>query len=114
MKKIYLLTIIILTFLNCKERIKMEKIANLYKEVKYHEQAISYQAEYFIGGCNFEILINGFPIERYYGLGNGALSASVPINTEILKSGLQSWKIRIFPIHINGIPQKMIEGGARV
>ena len=92
----------------------MEKIANLYKEVKYHEQAISYQAEYFIGGCNFEILINGFPIERYYGLGNGALSASVPINTAILKSGLQSWKIRIFPIHINGIPQKMIEGGARV
>ncbi|PTX01721.1 hypothetical protein C8P65_1201, partial [Capnocytophaga leadbetteri] len=39
MKKVYLLAIIILTFLNCKERIKMEKIANLYKEVKYHEQA---------------------------------------------------------------------------
>ena len=50
----------------------------------------------FIGGCNFEILINGFPIERYYGLGNGALSASVPINTEILKSGLQSWKLEFF------------------
>ena len=114
MKKIHLLTVIILLF-NCSNaQKKMEKIANLYKEVKYHQQAISYQAEYFIGGCNFEILINGFPIERYYGLGNGALSASVPINTEILKSGLQSWKIRIFPIHINGIPQKVIEGGARV
>ena len=48
MKKIHLLIVIILTFLSCKERIKMEKIANLYKEVKYHEQAISYQAEYFI------------------------------------------------------------------
>ena len=64
MKKVYLLAIAILTFLSCKERIKMEKIANLYKEGKYHEQAISYQAEYFIRGCNFEILINGFPIER--------------------------------------------------
>ena len=49
MKKVYLLAIAILIFLSCKERIKMEKIANLYKEVKYHEQAISYQAEYFIG-----------------------------------------------------------------
>ena len=58
MKKVYLLAIAILTFLSCKERIKMEKIANLYKEVKYCEQAISYQAEYFIRGCNFEILIN--------------------------------------------------------
>ena len=40
MKKIHLLTVIILTLLllNCKERIKMEKIANLYKEVKYYEQ----------------------------------------------------------------------------
>ena len=37
MKKVYLLAIAILTFLSCKERIKMEKIANLYKEVKYHE-----------------------------------------------------------------------------
>ena len=53
MKKIHLLTIIILTFLSCKERIKMEKIANLYKEVKYHEQAISYQAEYFIESYKF-------------------------------------------------------------
>ena len=66
MKKIHLLTVIILLF-NCSNaQKKMEKIANLYKEVKYHQQAISYQAEYFIGGCNFEILINGFPIERYY------------------------------------------------
>ena len=36
MKKVYLLAIAILTFLSCKERIKMEKIANLYKEVKYN------------------------------------------------------------------------------
>ena len=35
MKKVYLLAIAILTLLSCKERIKMEKIANLYKEVKY-------------------------------------------------------------------------------
>ncbi|MXS71775.1 hypothetical protein GSF70_11165 [Flavobacteriaceae bacterium W22] len=91
----------------------MDKIANLYKDVKYRNQAISYQAEYFIGGCNFELLINGFPIERHFSSGDGSLSASAPINSEILKSGEQTWEIRVYPVHIDGIPQQSISDGAR-
>ena len=95
------------------KEVKMDKIANLYKDVKYREQSVSYQAEYFIGGCNFELLINGFPVERYYGSGDGSLSASAPINAEILKSGEQTWEIRVYPVHVEGIPQQSISNGAR-
>ena len=70
MKKVYLLAIIILTFLSCKERIKMEKISKfIIKKLNIVSKLLVIKSEYFIRGCNFEILINGFPIERYYGLG---------------------------------------------
>ncbi|MCW3161097.1 hypothetical protein [Chryseobacterium oryctis] len=99
-----------------------EILGNLYKDVKNYDQRINYHAMIFIGGCNYEVLINDFPVDRYFGEGNGAASGSAPINRAILKSGLQTWKIRIYPIHdikeINGkvtmLPRNTIQEGARV
>lgn len=99
-----------------------QALGNLYKDVQHYDQRINYHADIFIGGCNFEVLINDFPFERYFDVGNGAISTSIPINTAILKSGTQTWKIRIYPIHdvkqINGIiakvPRASIQEGARV
>lgn len=95
---------------------------DLYKEVKYRDERINYHAQIFIGACNYEILINDFPITKYFGPANGATSGSYPINPAILKSGVQNWKIRVYPIHnrewINGNPYDIsrpsIEEGARV
>ena len=94
----------------------------LYKDVKNRDKAISYRAIYFIGGCNFELLINGFPVMRYYGEGDGAMNASLPINTAILNKGEQRWKIRVFPVHdisetdgkAISISRPTIDTGARV
>lgn len=95
---------------------------DLYKDVKYRDERISYQAQIFIGGCNYEVLINDIRIDRHYGPSNGASSGSFPINTAILRTGEQTWKIRVFPIYDKSIvddelimtPRPLIEEGARV
>ena len=91
------------SFLGCAQNSKnMEEVnellGNLYKEVQYQNKAINYHADIFIGGCNFEVLINDFPVHSYYGDGRGAVSTSIPINTAILGPGKQTWKIRIYPV----------------
>ena len=92
--------------MNVQSQMKMEKIANLYKEVKHREQRINYHADIYIGGCNYEVLINDMPVDNYFGPANGAMSGSSPINTSILKAGLQTWKIRVYPEHT----REVIEG----
>lgn len=95
---------------------------DLDKNVKYRDEQISYHAQIFIGACNYEVLINDFPIDIYFGPANGASNGSHAINTAILKSGVQNWKIRVYPIHdrerIDGNPydisRPLIEEGARV
>lgn len=97
-------------------------LGNLYKNVRNYDQRINYQAMVVIGGCNYEVLINDYPVDRYFGPANGSASSSIPINIAILKPGIQKWKIKIYPIRerkeLNGtltlIPQKTIQPGARV
>ncbi|KFC18422.1 hypothetical protein SAMN04488097_3664 [Epilithonimonas lactis] len=99
-----------------------EILGNLYKDVKHIDQRINYQAMIFIGGCNYEVLINDYPVDRYFGPGNGSASGSTPINIAILKPGVQNWKIRIYPVRdrkeVDGkvtlVPQSEIQPGARV
>ncbi|MCW3161095.1 hypothetical protein [Chryseobacterium oryctis] len=99
-----------------------EILGNLYKDVKNYDQRINYHADIFIGGCNFEVFINDFPVFKYYGPGNGAITTSIPINSAILNKGQQTWKIKVFPIHnikeINGKTisnvSPTIQEGARV
>ncbi|MGY0040481.1 hypothetical protein [Pedobacter sp. NJ-S-72] len=43
------------------------------------------------------------PVYRYAGNdGSGSIGLSAPINTNILKSGLQTWEVRVFPPELNG------------
>ena len=113
----------LITLQSCAQsQILMNKERNTYKAVKHREQSINYQAVVYIGGCNYELLINDMPIDNYFGPANGAKSGSNPINSEILKSGMQTWKIRVYPEHtreiIKGkiamIPKTSISKGARV
>lgn len=99
-----------------------EILGNLYKDVKYYDERVNYHADIFIGGCNYEILINDFPVDSYFGPGNGAMNTSIPINTAILNKGEQTWKIKVYPVHdnksVNGIATKVarpnLQDGARV
>lgn len=99
-----------------------EIFKDLYKDVKYRDERINYHAQIFIDACNYEVLINDFPITKYFGPANGASSGNHYINQTILKSGVQTWKIRVYPIHdaewIDGKPydisRALIEEGARV
>lgn len=76
-----------------------EIFKDLYKDIKYRDERINYHAQTFIGACNYELLINDMLIDNYYGEGNGASSGNYAINKAILKSGMQTWKIRVYPIH---------------
>lgn len=93
-----------------------------YKNVKHMDRRINYHAQVMIGGCNYEVLINDYPVDRYFGPANGSLSGSVPINIAILRPGLQTWKIRVYPVRnrvekqgkVTLESQAEIQDGARV
>ncbi|MCW3161096.1 hypothetical protein [Chryseobacterium oryctis] len=98
-----------------------EILGNLYKDVKNYDQRINYHADIFIGGCNYEVLINDFLVHQYFGPIKGSLNTNIPINMAILGKGEQTWKVRIYPIYdrneINGkivsTKKTAIEKGAR-
>ncbi|MDR2918430.1 MAG: hypothetical protein LBV72_03565 [Tannerella sp.] len=81
-----------------------ELLGNLYKEVKYHKQSVSYFVNIHAGLCAFELWVNDMPVERYNGSnGAGTIHLSAPINTHILKSGVQNWELKLYPPVINGV-----------
>ena len=128
MYKYLILIISLISLQNCgqnKETMDVkatETLGNLYKDVKHQDKRINYQAMIFIGGCNYEVFINDYPVDRYFGPGDGSASGSSPINIAILKPGIQTWKIKIYPVRdraeVNGeiklVPQENIQPGARV
>ncbi len=72
-----------------------QMIEELHKEVQYRNDKIFYDLKVFNGACNYKIWVNDMPVFAMYNNARGELS--FPINTEILKSGKQTLKIRIFP-----------------
>lgn len=44
---------------------------------------------------NYEIYVNDFPIEKYYG--SGGIGSRIEFNQAILESGEQEFTLRIFP-----------------
>lgn len=128
MYKYFILIISLISLQSCGQNKKnmdvkaTEILGNLYKNVKHNDQRINYQAMIFIGGCNYEVLINDYPVDRYFGPGDGSSSGSTPINIAILKPGIQKWKIKVYPVRdrkeVNGevtlVPQNIIQPGARV
>jgi len=105
----FLACIIMLTNQSCGQNKKAmdekatESIGNLYKDVKFKDQAVNYHAEIQIGGCAFEVYVNDMSVHKYAGDdGSGSVGLSAPINMNILKSGTQTWEVRVFPPEVNG------------
>jgi len=72
-----------------------QMMKELHKEVQYINDKIYYDLKVFNGACNYKIWVNDMPVFAMYNNARGELS--FPINTEILKSGKQTLRIRIFP-----------------
>ncbi|HEY0176305.1 MAG TPA: hypothetical protein VGC08_08000, partial [Pedobacter sp.] len=79
-------------------------ISDLYKEVKFSDQKISYRAGIQVGACNFVLLINDVPVAQYFDNVTGTFNTSSPINDVILKSGKQTFKLILYPGFKNGTP----------
>lgn len=106
MRKVITLLYLSLSLLSCgqKKEIKKEnimnedniqKIVNIYKEVKVYNYNPSYTLHINAAGFSFELLINDNPIFSHYDSGN--ITGSVPINSSLLTSGKQKIKFKITP-----------------
>lgn len=107
MKRIFLYLMIGSSFRSYSQSEKKtisKPVSELYKEVKFKEQKISYRAGIEIGGCDFELLINDVPVAQYFEDVNGTFNTSSPINDIILKSGKQTFKLILYPGFKNGVP----------
>ncbi|MBE7635099.1 hypothetical protein G1K75_12060 [Tenacibaculum finnmarkense] len=72
-----------------------QMIENLYKEVQYSDDKVFYDLKVFNGVCNYKIWVNDVPVYHMFKGARGELSFT--INTEILKAGKQTLKIRMYP-----------------
>ncbi|WP_108866771.1 hypothetical protein [Aquimarina aquimarini] len=72
-----------------------QKISQVYKEVQYRNEAINYHADFYSSDCSFELLVNDMEVYTYYD--TGGIGTSFPINYDILKPGLQTYTIRLYP-----------------
>ncbi|MGO3183411.1 MAG: hypothetical protein ACTIJ9_11320 [Aequorivita sp.] len=73
----------------------LETIRTTYKNVSYMDNAINYQANIFTSACGFELYINDLPVFKH--LEGTGISTSFTINTKILESGQQNFRIKILP-----------------
>ncbi|PKB41921.1 hypothetical protein AX016_0075 [Cellulophaga sp. RHA19] len=72
-----------------------EIFSNLGENVIANDEA--YNANIRIGACSYEVLINDMRVDYFFGRLNGTTSGSIPINPYILKTGWQTWTIRVYP-----------------
>ncbi|WP_300598688.1 hypothetical protein [Niabella sp.] len=77
-------------------------IKDIYKQVKFTDQAIEYRANIQVGASSFEFYVNDVLVEYYFGNANGTFNTSTPVNNAILKSGKQKWKLILYPPFLNG------------
>lgn len=78
-----------------------ELLGDLYKDVKYREREVSYHAIVSTGAATVEVYINGYPIHQEKAVvgQSGRTGGSNPINECILKSGEQTWEVRVYPVY---------------
>jgi len=99
-KKTILLLFIIMSVSYCnsqnKNNAEMDKIINeIASQLITFKDKPSYHASINTSACSFEFLVNDMPVLSYYN--KGGIATSVPINPQILKSGIQTFKIKIYP-----------------
>jgi len=73
----------------------MNTVEIAYKNVKFFEDRVNYQATIYASDCAFELYVNDLPVFKHI-TGRG-MSTTIPINTKILESGKQALKIKVFP-----------------
>jgi len=98
MKKPLIVLFTIITILTCKSQNEdsMDEIINeITNQLITYKQQPSYHANINSSACSFEFLINDMPVLSYYNSGGAAVS--IPINPQILKSGLQTFKLKLYP-----------------
>lgn len=99
MKKIIIILVVVNT-LSCKSqnRNKMNKIIKeITNELTTYKDQPIYYASINSSACSFEFLVNDMPVLSFYNRGGAAVS--IPVNPQILNSGLQTFKIRLYPGH---------------
>ncbi|SDM39729.1 hypothetical protein SAMN05421820_103726 [Pedobacter steynii] len=107
MKKTILYLLIGCSLASCaqeKKKMNDNLIPDLYKEVKFKDQKISYRAGIQVGASNFVLLINDVPVAQNFEEAGGTFNTSAPINDMILKSGKQHFKLILYPGFKNNVP----------
>jgi hypothetical protein len=107
MKKTILYLLIGCSLASCaqeKKKMNDNLIPDLYKEVKFKDQKISYRAGIQVGASNFVLLINDVPVAQNFEEAGGTFNTSAPINDMILKSGKQHFKLILYPGFKNSLP----------
>ncbi|EDM38118.1 hypothetical protein PBAL39_00847 [Pedobacter sp. BAL39] len=117
MKRIIIYLLMGASLTSCAQKEKKmntASIADLYKEVKFKEQKISYRAGIQVGACNFQLLINDVPVAQNFGDVQGTFSTSSPINSVLLKGGRQTFKLLLYPGFHNNQPLTTLSENVRV
>ena len=78
-----------------KEKQMDESITEITSQLKQYKEQPSHHAEVNSSACSFQLLINDMPAVSHYN--QGGLSVSMPINPLILKSGKQTYTLRLYP-----------------
>jgi hypothetical protein len=110
MKKIIILTLILIANLSCAQKkndsMGKEKLLNLYKEVKMYDYNPRYWIDIQGTNCTYEILLNDMPIVSYFKKIDMS-SSSIPLNTRILRKGEQKLDLIIYPTLDNNYLPKL-------
>lgn len=72
-----------------------QKMESIYKDVAHKKNKINYVLKVSNNECNYKIWVNDVPV--YHIIKNRSLELSFMINAKILKSGIQTLKIKIYP-----------------
>ena len=88
-------------------------LGNLYKEVQYQDESINYQMQITVGSCAFQVLVNDSYVLSDAGHdASGSISLNKGINNNILKSGVQTWEVWVYPPNDKEIDLKVLPEGA--
>lgn len=91
----------------------IEKVKNIYKEVKKYEYNPTYQLKVNSNLCTYEIYINEMLVDYSFTTGRSAGEQNIDIPQYILKSGIQSIELKVYPKAIkNGILEKSVDKNA--
>ena len=92
----------------------VEKIKNIYKEVKRYDYNPTYQLKVNANLCTYEIYVNDVLVDFSFTTGQTAGEQNIDIPQYILKSGKQTIRYKIYPKAIqDGVLEEMLDPNAK-